>query len=135
VFPWLFFWTPVFRYPYSGSVNQHIQPQTDWFVNNVRPGAGVPDIERAVVRRVASYGTQLGKLTDAVLVLAEQLPSGADATQKEAVEDLRQLQAQVKTVKEEVRSDHTTWAREALSRLAEDDPKALAALLAEFREG
>jgi hypothetical protein len=134
VFPWLYFWAPVFHFPYSGAVNQHIQPQTDWFIRNVLPGAGVADIEREVVLRKASYGHQLGHLIDAVLEIAERVPVTASGGQPDAVQTLRGLQAQIEAVKAEVRADSAAEARAALRRLSDSDPEVLAALLAEFRQ-
>jgi len=133
VFPWLYLWAPMYRFPYSGAVIQNIQPQTDWFFANVRPGAGVADIEREVVLNKASYGRQLGQLMDSVLALAERLPPAAGEAEPPALQELRRLQAEIQVVKERVRVDQSEQARELLQRLSQSDPQALAALLAEFR--
>ncbi len=53
-----------FEYPFSGEVAQTISPA--FFAAQ----QGVPEIERAIVQDVASYGDQLGALTKAVLALA-----------------------------------------------------------------
>ena len=52
------------RLPLSGDVVQNIYPTADFNY------AGVLSIERDVVENVASFGTQLGVLSDAVLELA-----------------------------------------------------------------
>lgn len=134
MFPWLTYWSPVFRFPYSGAVNQNIQPQTDWFVGNVTPGAGVADIEREVVLRKASYGRQLAALMEAVLAVANELSEKDGAAEPAAVGKLRGLQTEIESIKRQVRSEHAVGAREALDRLAESDPESLADLLAQYSQ-
>lgn len=56
-------WSTTFRLPLSGDVTQDIDPSVHI--------AGVPEIEAQVVQDVASYGTQLGKVLDALQTLSE----------------------------------------------------------------
>ena len=56
--------SPIIEYPLSGNVTQDISPH---FRKDIK---GVPEIEHEVITGVASYGKQLGKLTEAVLALA-----------------------------------------------------------------
>lgn len=65
MFPY-FYTTNNIEYPLSGDVTQGISAA---FIGTMK---GLPDFERKVVTDVASYGDQLGTLTDAVLQLAER---------------------------------------------------------------
>src|SRR5262249_47746887 len=66
MFPWLWFWAPQIHLPLSGSVAQQIEPDIDWFFGAIKPNAGDSRIERDAFE-VASYGRQIGLLTEAVL--------------------------------------------------------------------
>jgi hypothetical protein len=63
MFPFLF--APNIHWPLSGNVVQDIAPQFNQEIE------GIPEVEYEVVTTVASYGTQLTILTDAVLALAK----------------------------------------------------------------
>jgi len=77
----------VFKLPLSGDVNQWINPITSWWSGNqisVNLGeAGSPETEAEILRRVGSYGRQLGRITDAMIVLLRHLPRDANFTQEE----------------------------------------------------
>jgi hypothetical protein len=105
-------WSPIFRFPLSGDVSQEIEPE---FGGRI---AGVPEIEAEVIREVASYGRQLGKLTEAVLALAEaQGLTGAE------VAALRALAEDIEGVKARSRAALRRDAETALARLrAADEP-------------
>lgn len=60
-----FVYAPTYEYPLSGDVSQGISPVFGEI-------AGLPEVEHEVVTTVASYGTQLGVLTDAILALAKK---------------------------------------------------------------
>ncbi|WP_108263256.1 hypothetical protein [Mangrovicoccus ximenensis] len=60
VFPF----SAIFRAPLSGDVAQSIAPDF----------AGVPEVERRITEEVASYGSQLGTLFDALKALADRDP-------------------------------------------------------------
>lgn len=72
---------PVFRLPLSGNVTQTINPWT-WFFNPVGSQVGLvnielgqssnPAVEEEILSDVASYGKQLGRIEDALLVLLAQ---------------------------------------------------------------
>jgi len=70
----------LFKLPLSGDVVQWINPVT-WFLSgnqitaNVYLGeSGSPEVEAEILDRVGTYGRQLGKITDAVIVLLRHLP-------------------------------------------------------------
>ena len=106
-------WSPEFRFPLSGDVQQDIEPTI-----GVR---GVPEIEHRVQHEVASYGKQLGKVLDALQTLAE-------AT-KVKLEDIDTLVDQVDTIKAECKDALREQAQEALRKLEQADPKGFQAVI------
>jgi len=96
----------VFKLPLSGDVSQWIIPITSWWSGNtisVNLGeSGSPEAEAEILRRVGSYGRQLGKITDAMIVLLDHLPQGAKLTQEEknAVAAFKKMADQIADIKE-----------------------------------
>jgi hypothetical protein len=97
MFPWLWFWAPQVHFPWSGSVAQHIAPDVDWFFDAIRPGAGDARIERQAFD-VASYGKQLGLITEVLLELAQQAPKATPRAQA-SIARLQQIQAAIEDIK------------------------------------
>jgi hypothetical protein len=68
----------LFKLPLSGDVNQWINPITSWWSGNqisINLGeSGSTETEAEILRRVGTYGRQLGKITDAMIVLLKYLP-------------------------------------------------------------
>lgn len=70
MFPWTWwFFAPQVHFPLSGDVAQRIDPVTRAFFRGIPAGAGDGRAEEAAFG-VASYGRQLGLLTDVVLEMA-----------------------------------------------------------------
>jgi hypothetical protein len=88
MFPWLWFWAPQFHLPWSGDVAQRVAPTTHWFFEGITPGAGNARIEEKAFG-VASYGKQLGLITEVLISLAEQQGSATP----QAAESLAKLKA------------------------------------------
>lgn len=110
-------WAPIIRAPFSGNVTQEIAPRV------LSPDIqGVPEIEDRVQTEVASYGKQLGKLLEAVQMLAE------DAGKP--VPDIDKLIAGVEVVKKESKADLRANAEAALARLRAVDEAGWRAVLA-----
>lgn len=68
--PWQNVWAPNVNFPWSGSVAQRIEPQTNWFFDAIGKDAGDGRIEKKAFE-IASYGRQLGHITKVVLALAK----------------------------------------------------------------
>jgi len=79
-----------------------------------------------VVSEVASYGKQLGLLTEAVLELAE-------GKKGLSVDKLRQLAEQIEQVKNQQKIQLKYDVREDLNKLKQEDPAALNAILSEYK--
>ena len=103
---------PTIEYPLSGNVVQEISPA---FFAGME---GVPEIEHEVVTRVASYGAQIGALTDAVLVLAK-----ACGVKGEEIKEVERLAAEVTAAKDRVKDALRGRAEASLRRLKQVDPE------------
>jgi hypothetical protein len=87
--------------------------------------AGNPAIERDVVENVASFGKQLGVISEALLEIAEGDPG-------EKIGRLKEMVADIEDVKERRKRDMKRDAEAAIERLAKLDEPALKALLRRY---
>jgi hypothetical protein len=112
--------TQPYMWPFSlfapGNLNQPILP--GWSFGNVSVNyAGNAGIENDVVEKIASYGKQLGIITDVVLELAGDKPPKDEHPLKQ----LRDIAAKVRKVKEEHKRSLTEEAKDAMAKLAKND--------------
>jgi hypothetical protein len=98
MYPWLFFWAPQVHFPWSGNVSQDIEPHTTWFSDLIQPGAGNAGIEEKAFG-VASYGKQLGHLTDLLIELAEQPGAALTPDGKKTLDSLRDIRQSIEAIK------------------------------------
>jgi hypothetical protein len=112
-----------YLWPYSlfaapKTLDQPINP--GWFDVNINNYAGNPQIEKDVVEKVASYGKQLGILTEAVLSLAgDPAKDGEDPLAR-----LRAIAAKIEALKEQNKASLAEQAEAAMKRLAKAEPDA-----------
>jgi len=98
MYPWLWFWAPQFHFPFSGSLAQNIEPNTSWFSDMIKPSAGNAAIEQKAFG-VASYGKQLGQITDVLLEVVKTVPvTSPEASQ--SLESLRKIKIQIDAIKD-----------------------------------
>jgi hypothetical protein len=117
------FW--MFRLPLSGDVNQRIT--APWFSPSLTVNyAGDPVVEDRVVTEVASYGRQLGWLTEIAVALAEGQP-----VPKETLQKIEKAVNEIEAIKKDVRRSSFDVASAALDRLQHDDPTAYTELMRE----
>jgi hypothetical protein len=103
------FW--MLRMPLSGDVNQRIT--APWFSPSLTVNyAGDAVVEDRVVTKVASYGRQLGWLTEVAIALANNKP-----LPKETLHRLEQASREIEAIKKEVRLSALQEADKALDRL------------------
>ena len=121
MFPWLWIYAPQTYWPLSGAVTQDISPEA--FFAGIKPGAGVPEIERDVFEQ-ASYGKQLGWLLDAV--------AGSEEEKTEALANLRELHAEVQQIKQRHKDERERAAMKLLQKLEAENPQALQRVLQQF---
>ena len=84
--PWLVFFAPQLHLPFGGNLAQRIDPNTNWFFDAISPTAGDANIERQAFD-VASYGRQLGLITEILVDVTAQKPP----TTPEGIEALKRL--------------------------------------------
>lgn len=126
--PWQI-WLSMFglRAPLSGDVTQDIATSFGGqlgLLNINATRSGDPGLEQRIITQVASYGRQLGRLVEAVDVLAQrQSRRGLGEAEIHALDQLHELAKQIATVKEQTaldQIDRIVADVQALSR----DPKA-----------
>ena len=102
---------PAFRLPLSGNVTQSINPWTMLFnpvgsqvgLVNIELGqSSQPAVEEEVLTDVASYGKQIGRIEDALMVLLDHFNPTRPLTdhEQQAVDDLREMVGKVAKIKE-----------------------------------
>jgi hypothetical protein len=128
MFPWLWFWAPQFHYPFSGSVAQHIDPDTSWFFAGIPSQAGNGAIEKKAFD-LASYGSQLGWITEVLLADDPKADIAADKA-AEARDKLRKAHRKIEDMKKQSKAEVRQNAEAALKKLREADPDAYEAVLA-----
>ena len=98
--PWIFWWAPSLRLqlPLGGDVTQEIEPSLSWFFDAIPPSAGNGRIERRAFD-TASYGRQLGWITEVLIGLAERdgVPDGQAA---ESLQKLQRIRAEIERIKD-----------------------------------
>ena len=127
MYPWLWFWSPQVHFPFSGSVAQSIEPD---FFSRIPPEAGNGEVEKQIAE-IASYGRQLGWLTEVLL----SRTSPDTVPPEKAAEALVKLEAtfhEIETVKRLNKAKLTRSAMAVLEKLEATDPEALALVLARF---
>jgi len=102
---------PTFKLPLSGDVVQTISPWTAFMspigsqlrLSNVAIGqSNEPAVEADVLSDVASYGKQLGRIADALVVLLAHFHPAAPLTKEEtaAIDDLKEMLQRIADVKD-----------------------------------
>ena len=134
MFPWLWFWAPQFHFPWSGSVAQQIDPDLGWFFGAIRPNAGDATVEREAFE-VASYGKQLGLISEALLGLSGRSPVTAEQAAL-ALDRLEEIRKKIETLKDEKAVTSSVDALSAqLEALRLQQPAAFERLATRLRLG
>jgi hypothetical protein len=89
-------------------------------------GAGDPALEREIVEDVATYGAQIGQISEIVLALA----AGEDLSGLDALAKLKAMAAAIEKKKADYGKTALERARKALDDLREHDPKGYELLVA-----
>lgn len=124
--PWNMFWAPSFYFPWSGNIAQDIDPNTNWFFGAIAADAGDGRIERKACE-IASYGRQLGWLTEILLELVEKQDS-LPADVMASVERLKNVRAQIERLKKDDALSISREIEERVARLQQKYPEELTRL-------
>jgi hypothetical protein len=130
--PWFWFWAPQFHFPFSGSVAQRIEPDTNWFFAGIRPEAGNGEVEKEIFD-TASYGRQLGLVNEVLLAMA----GSKEVSKEQAAESLQRLEkvyCEVEAVKARRKQKLSKSATDVLEKLQASDPAELERVLARFSQ-
>jgi hypothetical protein len=116
--------TPSSGWPFPAPYNLN-QPILPWSFSGITVNyAGNANIEKNVVENVASYGKQLGILTDALLKLANRsLPRKPGEPEEDPVARLHDIAEQIEKLKDTHKASLLNQAQEAMERLAADNPQ------------
>lgn len=101
-------WAPIFRAPFSGDVTQEITPR--FMSPDIQGNA---EIEHRVQTEVASYGKQIGKILEALQILAEH--------SKTPLPEIDALVTQVEGIKDQSKDAIRARAEAAMEKLREVD--------------
>ena len=126
MFTWMNPWFYMSRAPWSRDVDQNIAPVTSWLSPEVQFNfAGNKAIEAKVISEVASYGKQLGVLTDVVLELARDKRSSN-------VKELRKMAENIEQLKQKHKTELSANASSILDELQREDPDMLSEILQRY---
>ena len=130
MYPWLWFWAPRIQFPFSGALSQWVEPSADWFFGSIPPQAGNGEIEKRIFD-VASYGRQLGLITEVLLgsVRSESLDSDQA---RESLARLRKIGSESETVKAAHKAQLADSAIAILEKLRTENPEELARVISRF---
>ncbi|MEY4588426.1 MAG: hypothetical protein RL497_502 [Pseudomonadota bacterium] len=107
----------LFDFPFR-LFDQSISPVSSWFSPNYEINfAGDKNLEQKIVADVASYGTQLNLITEALLALAQ----GKDDP---AINALRKVHEHIEEVKAKTKTQLVTRIKEDLHKLKTQDNAA-----------
>ncbi|MES2951326.1 MAG: hypothetical protein V4858_22575 [Pseudomonadota bacterium] len=130
MFPWLWFWAPHIHLPWSGNVEQQIKPELDWFFEAIR--AGDSDVERKAVVDVASYGQQLGLISEALLGLSGH-GAVSPAQANVALDRLEKIRIEIEAIKQKKAAASVATLSAQLEALRHCQPAAFEQLAQKFR--
>ncbi|MGH3673509.1 MAG: hypothetical protein ACRDSH_23255 [Pseudonocardiaceae bacterium] len=128
--PWQM-WLSMFgiHAPLSGDVTENIDGGQLGLININATRSGDPQLEQRIITEVASYGRQLGRLLDAVDVLADrQSRCGLSDPEIRALDQLQKLAKEVAAVKQQAvldRIDRIVADVQALSREPQVNAEAI----------
>jgi hypothetical protein len=130
MYPWLWLWAPRIQLPLSGTLSQMVEPNTSWFFGQIPSTAGDGALEKKIFDH-ASYGRQLGWITEVLLTLA----GDGKVDPKSAGKSLARLKKNylaVEKLKQVHRDESPDQLRSLLEKLRKSNPTEFANLLAEF---
>lgn len=113
--PWQTVWAPNVNFPWSGSVAQRIEPNTNWFFGAIDPDAGDARMEKKAFEK-ASYGRQLGLITDILLALAAE-STKIDRSEDSSLSRLTKISDEIEKIKKEEASSTADTIEERLKWL------------------
>ena len=118
------FWAPQITLPFGGNVNQKIDPETSVFFESIPPKAGDARMEKKAFE-VASYGRQLGLITELLLDMATHTKPTSEKG-KRALLRLSKIQEEIENIKVEKADSDMEDFIALVERIEKYNPKQLA---------
>lgn len=119
------------NFPGSGSIGGFTyQPKTVWEAPSLYRGNF--SLEQSIYGNVASPGKQLGKLMDAVLLIAKVL--GKDVKDQKQIKELNDIAEMIERLKDPVVKNAEQTAREELEKLLATNKQSLQLVIDEFQK-
>ena len=128
MFPWLWFWTPKVDFPLSGDVIQDFS--LDQFFSAIKDSAGNGEVERKIFE-TASYGKQIGLISDVLLSLAERVPFEDEKT-KESFNRLKEICKEIEEIKRKNSTKRADEAIDLLNEIKVSDPQQFQRVIQHF---
>jgi len=116
-----------FNFPWSGDVVQHIDP--DLIIGAIPAEAGDARMEKAIANK-ASYGRQLGLITEVLMALVDEVAPGIQTHKSH--KKLKEIQEDAEKIKKEMKEATREAARRLLEKLSKNDREAFDQILQEF---
>jgi len=113
--PWLIYWAPQLHLPFGGNVAQRIEPNVTWFFDAIDARAGDSKIERKAFE-VASYGRQLGLITELLLDISKDTPPQSSKG-KEALRRITEISEEIEGLKKRDADEITSEVEQLIARL------------------
>ena len=130
MFPWFWMWASQIHYPLSGSVEQDISPQLDWFFSGINPEAGIGSIEKGIFEK-ASYGKQLGMILDVLIASIDENTLKSKEAKKSFI-DLKTLHKDIEQLKITKRTEMEQSAITLLKKIEMADKDMLQRIIKQF---
>lgn len=129
---WLRFWSPTFNLPGSGGIGSfNYHPNTTWGAPTLFSGNEI--VEQAVYRDIATPGKQLGRLSDVVRALIDELSKmDSKIADAESVKKFKEMSKQIEKIKAAVEDNTVVAVKEGLEKLKHTDKDAFDALMKEY---
>lgn len=128
MFPWLWFWNPKVDFPLSGDVVQDFS--LDQFFSAIKRRAGNGELEREIFD-TASYGKQIGWISEVLLSLAERVPFEDEKT-KESFNRLKEICKEIEEIKGKNSAKRADEAIDLLNEIKEYDPQQFEKVIRHF---
>ncbi|MBF0566240.1 MAG: hypothetical protein HQK89_13470 [Nitrospirae bacterium] len=138
-----------YKSPLSGDVSQVIDPFSFWakvfnpqtgFININNVKSSDSDMELKIIREVASYGKQIGYISDLMEVIVENLPidtAKLDETSRLALEKFKDMYQKINRIKEMARKPTPTYVKsliEEIDALKNTDEKSYKEIVGMLRK-
>lgn len=126
--PWL---QSNWNFPLSGNVTQRLEQ--DWFFDTIETEVGDREIEKEIFLKVASYGKQIGMLTEVLLSIADELKLNKKKIM--ALSELKDLQTKVEAIKSSKEKRVKENAKQILDKLKACDPEGFNDVIRAYGNG